>query len=303
MAKINYKFSFSVLFFFLFYFFCFSFPVYGLEIISTEDVSVNAVVGSTPLVDGGGSPNPLYIPETAVRFSGIAYPYAPVYLLKEGVVQDKVFSNSSGYFSVTLKEEYSSTVLYTLFAVDLFGNRSLLLNYPIVVYQGYLTHLSGIRFAPTIVTNKVEVHPYDYLTVSGYATPSEDLEIFVIDKNNNKKKYEFNAKIDGTYKLTFPMLNYSLGEYVVYVKYINDKRISKLLKFKVAEEPKSDNGDTKDIPGDCNFDKRIDLVDFSILAYWYKKPNPPVCLDTNKDKIINLVDFSILAFYWTGRYE
>jgi hypothetical protein len=41
-------------------------------------------------------------------------------------------------------------------------------------------------------------------------------------------------------------------------------------------------------------------VDFSIMAYWYKRPNPPASVDLNGDSKIDLVDFSILAFNWTG---
>jgi hypothetical protein len=41
-------------------------------------------------------------------------------------------------------------------------------------------------------------------------------------------------------------------------------------------------------------------VDFSITAYWYGKENPPADVDFNGDGKVNLVDFSIMAFYWTG---
>jgi hypothetical protein len=44
----------------------------------------------------------------------------------------------------------------------------------------------------------------------------------------------------------------------------------------------------------------VNLVDFSILAYWYLKPNPDPKVDLNSDGIVDLVDFSILAYYWTG---
>ena len=52
--------------------------------------------------------------------------------------------------------------------------------------------------------------------------------------------------------------------------------------------------------GDLNGDGRVDLVDFSILIYWFEKPNPPAHIDLNGDDIVDLVDFSILAYYWTG---
>jgi hypothetical protein len=54
------------------------------------------------------------------------------------------------------------------------------------------------------------------------------------------------------------------------------------------------------LSGDLNGDCRVNLVDFSILAYWYKRPNPPAKMDIKKDKKIDLADFSILASQWTS---
>ncbi len=51
---------------------------------------------------------------------------------------------------------------------------------------------------------------------------------------------------------------------------------------------------------DLNNDKRVNLIDFSITAYWYKRPSPPATVDLNNDGKVNLVDFSIMAYYWTG---
>ena len=52
--------------------------------------------------------------------------------------------------------------------------------------------------------------------------------------------------------------------------------------------------------GDLNGDSRVNLIDFSITAYWYKRPSPPPAVDLNGDKKVDLIDFSIMAFYWTG---
>jgi hypothetical protein len=49
-----------------------------------------------------------------------------------------------------------------------------------------------------------------------------------------------------------------------------------------------------------NNDRRVNLVDFSIAAYWYKRSSPPASVDLNGDGKVDLVDFSIMAFYWTG---
>lgn len=57
--------------------------------------------------------------------------------------------------------------------------------------------------------------------------------------------------------------------------------------------------------GNINGDKRIDLVDFSIAAYWINRPlsaefKKIEAERLNNDGKIDLVDLSIMAYYWTG---
>ncbi len=52
---------------------------------------------------------------------------------------------------------------------------------------------------------------------------------------------------------------------------------------------------------DFNGDGKIDISDFSILAYWYKRPltsEARARVDLNHDGAVDIVDFSILAYYW-----
>jgi len=60
-----------------------------------------------------------------------------------------------------------------------------------------------------------------------------------------------------------------------------------------------------DVKGDINGDKRINITDFSIVAYWFERPLDGDILVIEKtlfngDGIIDLVDMSIMAYYWTG---
>lgn len=264
----------------------------------TENVTISARVGEEITVTPGGSSGSITIPKTAVSFSGFAYPGASVSLLKQGEEKTTVVADGTGYFTITLPEIYDSSVLYSLFAEDISGNRSLLINYPIAVQVGFLTHLSGIRFPPTIITDKTEVKFRDYLTVSGYALPQKEMEVVL----EGKKSYTFTlvSSMDGPYKIILPMLELPKGDYVAYVKYPGDTRISKFVSFIIGELNIFNSDGVSNIPGDCNADRVINLVDFSVLAFWYGKNKPPSCVDTNHDSLINLIDFSILAFYWTG---
>ncbi|MEK7086996.1 MAG: hypothetical protein AAB935_01920, partial [Patescibacteria group bacterium] len=56
---------------------------------------------------------------------------------------------------------------------------------------------------------------------------------------------------------------------------------------------------------DLNSDCKVNLIDFSIAAYWYKRPlsaafKPIEIERLNGDGKVDLVDFSIMAYYWTG---
>ncbi|GEM_PF-2916388 len=52
--------------------------------------------------------------------------------------------------------------------------------------------------------------------------------------------------------------------------------------------------------GDLNGDFFVGLIDFSILIYWFDRPNPPAHIDFDGNGKVDLVDFSIMAYYWTG---
>ena len=51
---------------------------------------------------------------------------------------------------------------------------------------------------------------------------------------------------------------------------------------------------------DSNQDGRVDLIDFSILIFWFNKSLVPPDIDCNADGKVDIVDFSIVAYYWTG---
>lgn len=50
---------------------------------------------------------------------------------------------------------------------------------------------------------------------------------------------------------------------------------------------------------DINCDGKVNLVDFSIMYYWFEKAPVPRRVDLNRDGRVNIFDFSIMAYYWT----
>lgn len=264
----------------------------GVCSASPETVSVSAIVGTLPSIDegtGGG------VYQSGVKFSGFAYPGATVTVQKRNGSATTVLSGKDGSFSIVVPE--TDWQLFTLFATDVFGRKSTLLNFPTVLYSGYLTDISGIRFAPTITTDKISVKKGDFLTIEGSSLPNTKVRV-AFDGIENKT-FLLESDTSGSYNATVP-IDLVEGDYTLRSNYPLDTRTSKALRISVGTASILRVEATSNIPGDCNVDQKITLVDFSVLAYWYGKPNPPKCVDPNTDNTVNLVDFSIVAFYWNG---
>lgn len=174
-----------------------------------------------------------------------------------------------------------------------------MLNFPTKIQGGFLTFLNNILFPPTITSDKYEASISSFVNISGYSVPNRELEITFKD-SNIKRVFYLTSKTDGTYNINLPLLEIPKGEYNIFINYKNDSRLSKFLRLILGNKDTLNNNENSNIPGDCNRDRIINLVDFSVAAFWYKKDNPPKCVDTNFDNIINLVDFSILAYYWNS---
>lgn len=50
--------------------------------------------------------------------------------------------------------------------------------------------------------------------------------------------------------------------------------------------------------GDLNGDRKVGLIDFSILLFWWERVND--CPDQNDDGIVDMIDVSILLFWWSS---
>ncbi len=262
---------------------------------SPEAVTISAIVSNglpdiDPIGGGGGGDY-----KSGVRFSGLAYPGAVVTVLKRNGAVLTTVADSAGAFSIFVPE--NNWQLFTLYATDVAGRKSTLLNFPTILYNGIITDISGIRFAPTINTDKIAVKKGDYLTIEGASLPDKDVE--VVFEGIDGREFSLLSNSLGVYNITIPA-NFSDGEYVLRARYIGDTRTSKAIKITIGNTTILRVEAVNNIPGDCNFDQKVTLVDFSVLAFWYGKNNPPKCVDTNTDGMINLVDFSILAFYWNG---
>jgi len=253
---------------------------------------------------GGGGGGGGYTPpsETKVIFSGRAYPKSTVTLLKDAQIVATTIAGSDANFQISLTNISAGSYIFSVYSEDDKGNRSSLLTFPLSVTSGVTTNVTGIFIAPTIAVDKSEVKRGDNIAIFGQSVPQADIVVSV-----NSEEEFFGKTIsdkDGIYLYNFDSSFVDYGTHYTKSKAsIGNQAVSgfsNVISFKVGTKNIIAKLPKAVIKGDLNNDRRVNLVDFSIAAYWYKRLSPPQNVDLNKDGKIDLVDFSIMAYYWTG---
>lgn len=263
--------------------------------------SCSADCGDCPVSGGGGGGGGMIIvAPTQVTFKGRAYPLSEITVLKDAQKAITTIAGPDAKFEVSLSGLSSGNYNFSVFAEDNQERRSSLFTFPVYITHGATTIVSGIFIAPTVDVDKSEVKKGDNIAILGQTVPSGEITISV---NSDE---EFFAKIesdkDGLYLYNFDTSLLEMGQHFTKSKASKEGEVSsfsKAVSFLVGARNVA-----KAVPeflkGDLNGDGRVNLVDFSIGAYWYKRPSPPVSIDLNGDGKFDLIDFSIMAFYWTG---
>jgi hypothetical protein len=254
--------------------------------------------------DGGGGGFFAPPPETAVVFSGRAYPKSTVTILKDAQIAATTIAGSDANFSVKISGLSGGNYIFSVYSEDKEGNRSSLLTFPVSVTSGATTQISGIFIAPTISVDKSEVKRGDNIAIFGQSAPKSEITISV----NSEEEFfvKTPADKDGVYLYNFDTTPLEIGQHSTKSKAALDGAISsfsKTVSFNVGA--KTVLAKPKFLKGDLNADGRVNLVDFSIAAYWYKRSlsaefKLKETERLNGDGKVDLVDFSIMAFYWTG---
>lgn len=276
----------------------------GDVIATSNEVSVlPATIGGGGGGGGGGSGTS----STGVTFSGYAFPLSRVTIMKDGVVVLQTIAGGDAKFTVRLTDLSSGSYNFAIYGTDTDGLRSISYSFPITIEEGDSTTVSGIFITPTIDVDKSQVKQGDDIVIFGQTTPESDVTIEV---NSETPHFaQTNSNDDGVYLYNFNTAPLEMGNHSSKSKTLLENGQSsgygKQVAFVVGTENIAKTVDTGACHADLNSDQRVNLVDFSIAAFWYNKvltsditPKESDCL--NADGKINLVDFSIIAFYWTG---
>lgn len=265
--------------------------------IITSGIGVSASVsgGVPPTPPGGGGGGGGGGGPASVIFQGRAYPKAFITLLKNGAVAATFFAENSGLFKRELTGITSGTYSFGIFAEDTEKRKSVTLGFTIGLPEGLTTTISGIFISPTISLTPTQVEKGENIDIYGQVFPESKVNIFI---SSNEIVKEIPATKEG--KWTYKLNTLSLEEAEHQAKSMalfgagEQSPFSQTLSFLVLKKG------TRVCKGaDLNFDGKINIVDFSILLYFWNQTNPSNrCADINFDGRVNIIDFSIMMYWW-----
>ncbi|MCX6781708.1 MAG: hypothetical protein NTW66_01100 [Candidatus Magasanikbacteria bacterium] len=308
-------------------------PIMVFAATSSQNQNMTIVVSSTPPADhcidgmqnfdetgvdcggstcsscgGGGGGGGAVLAQ--VSFNGKAAPYGSIKILKDGILASTGAATASGDFNIVAGNLSTGNYKFTIYYEDSAGRRSasLIINTSIN-QRGQAVIFSNILLSPTLDTNMKEVKRGESITIFGEATPGADITIRITAGNGSELIYHTTALSNGNYQFVLNTSAMALGQYSIRVRSaLGTTMLSEYtspITFTVSEKSIMEPQEKCPTKGDLNNDCRVNLVDFSIAAYWYHRQMSPSFFaiearKLNGDGIISLVDFSILAYYWTG---
>lgn len=253
---------------------------------------------------GGGGPRPsggsqVELGETQINIVGRGYPNSRINIILDTENVGTVRTNNSGEFEF-LTGASPGTATLGVWAEDRQGTRSATFNTTFDVTQAAITNINNVLIPPTMTLSSQEVDPGDVVTVRGQAVPNATIEVHV---EPSGQVYETTSEANGDWQLEIDTQEISIAEHTVRAKSVTgagglttESSFSRSVQLFVGVDGQPT------INADLNRDGRVDLIDFSILIFWWGTDggdsDPPA--DINQDGVVNLADFSILLFNWTG---
>ena len=256
--------------------------------------------GSSGGGGGGGGGRDRQLPNTQVSISGRAYPSRTVNFILDGDTVGSAQANGSGVFQFNTQWTPGTATL-GIWATDVAGTRSVTLNNTFDITQGAVTNLNEIILPPSLRVSTANFSPGAVLTVSGQSVPNATINLF-IDKNTTPVATG-QAAANGQWSIQYDTARLSNKEYALRARSVSGTPpLTSQSSFSAPVQLFAGVPSRSGTPSDLNRDTRINLIDFSILIFWWQTnggdSNPPA--DINGNGRVSLEDFSILLFNWTG---
>lgn len=269
----------------------FAISFWPLEVLAdTQSVTISATV---PTVIPPGPTLPI------VQLSGIAAPGAIVTITRDGTLISTLVSGVGADYSVILGTEPIGQHEYLLAAEDesggILGSQTLALN----LQSGSTTIVSGIFLGPSIAIDKTEVELGQSVTLSGQTAPGSSVTVTV--SSTQVLDFSVVAASDGTWTRVVNTESVGTGQHSAKARAVTTGNTISAYSPSVSFLVNPFDPATGKEPSDINTDGSSNLIDLSILLFFWHSSNPSnPRADINNDGFVDIIDFSILLFQWTG---
>ena len=265
---------------------------FTLEILPSTNAGSNG--------GGGGGVGPS---GSSALFYGKAYPYEKVYLLKDGELIDETVANVAADFSFDLANITPGIYTFSIYSYDVNGLQSVLYTVTLNLSNSSNIAIDDILLPPSITTNKQEVISPEMVKVSGQTLPYGEVSVFF-----RGDVYRTTTDGNGLYSVNLPTSELQKGLYDVTATSTGEgfiSTVSKTVTFEVGDESIVALNDGCPQKADLNGDCRVNIIDFSIAAFWYERELSNDFIQDEDDQLtgdtlLDLRDFSLMAYYWTG---
>jgi len=255
--------------------------------------------GSSGGGSGGSGGSSQELGDTQITVSGVGYPGRTINFILDTDSIGSVRAGSNGRFEFATDADPGTATL-GMWSTDTSGTRSLTLNNTFDVTQGAITNLTGIILPPTISVPNQNVDPGAVVNVSGQSAPNATVELHIDDSDPVETT---TANDNGQWSYSLDTGTLSISEHILRARTIvgnppltTESSFSTSLQLFVGVDGQATQ------PSDLNRDGPVNLIDFSILIFWWQTnggdSDPPA--DINQNSNVGLEDFSILLFNWTG---
>lgn len=248
----------------------------------------------------GNDPGSLNPPVPArLVVNGKAYPNVEVQILIDGSNYASVKTDATGSFKFETDKVTPGVINLGLKAKDSKGRDSIVQNITFRVSSAAVTTVSGAYLAPTIQLDKTTASVGEFITISGQTLPNARV-IISIRSNSELLKYASSTSL-GDWQYTLDTKGF-----------VNDaSHLTKAMFSMMTTEGEIKSGYSKALSfylgknagtigvcagADLNKDGKVNLIDFSILLYYWGTDN--ACADQNHNGKVDLTDFSILLYNW-----
>ncbi|MAZ30323.1 hypothetical protein CL655_03505 [bacterium] len=258
--------------------------------------------GGSSTGTGGGfeDDGPYESGDGRVFVTGTAWPGADITVLVDGQIAEDGRANNDGEFSVLIDEIARGPYTFGVYAEDDNGVKSNTFSTSFTVSGARAVTLSNIDITGTLEVTPNPVDPGVTATIRGYTLPNAQVTIENRPQNGSATTLLASSNSDGFYTTSLSTNGFSQGTYEI--RFRAEPSVGSPTEF--TDWFYYGVGQEADVPinADLNRDGSVNLIDFSILLFWWNTnggdSDPPA--DINRDGRVSLTDFSIMLFNWTG---